>query len=361
MNERRDLEWLVALQEWWGIYNEDYCNGMLRPVSIVLTRSSSRVLGSWDGERRLLSISARHIERDAWQEVMATMRHEMAHQLAEEVLGARDEAPHGAAFQQACRTLRVEPRATAVGPDSVAAESDDAAARLTRIVSKLMALGTSPNENEAAAAMRKARALMLEHNVGEVKEDRSRSFSHRAVGEVRKRHAAWEYTLTRVLTDFFFVRGIWGPDYDACAVRGGTRLFLYGTPANLDMADYVHGFLASLLPELWLAHKRERAIRGDRLRLQFYDGVLHGFLRKLRDDERSEQHHPKALVWTGDPRLDDYYRWHNPRVRMRGGGMRTVTDAFHAGQEAGRSVTIHRPIQAGQESGGPIRHLGPGQ
>lgn len=360
MGSRRDLEWLVALQEWWGIYNDEYCGGRLAPVSIELSLDATQELGSWDGERRLLRISATHVERDAWQEVMATMRHEMAHQYAEEILGARGEAPHGPSFREACRLLRIEPRATASRPDAVAAAADDAAARLTRIVSKLLALGSSPNENEAAAAMRKARALMLEHNVGVVKEDRARSFVHRPVGEIRRRHPAWEYTLTRVLTDFFFVRGIWAEDYDARAAKGGSRLFLYGTPANLDMAEYVHAFLASLLPELWKAHKRERSIRSDRPRLQFYDGVLHGFLRKLREEERPQAPRTEALVWQGDPRLDAYYRWHNPRIRMRGGGMRTVTDAFFAGQEAGRSVTIHRPLQAGDGSGGPVRRLGAG-
>ena len=359
MESRRELDWLVALQEWWGLYNDEYCRGHLGPVSIALTHDNSQELGSWDGQRRLLRIAAEHVACDEWQEVMATMRHEMAHQYAEEVLGALDEPPHGPSFREACRILRVEPRASSSQPDRVAAEADDGAARLTRIVSKLLALGSSPNENEAAAAMRKARTLMLEHNLGVVREDRLRSFAHRAVGEIKQRHPAWEYTLTRVLTDFFFVRGIWAQDYDAPSARSGTRLFLYGTKANLDMAEYVHAFLASLLPELWRAHKRERRLRSERPRLQFFDGVLHGFLRKLREQEQPTDARETALVWTGDPRLDDYYRWHNPRVRMRGGGVRTVTEAFFAGQEAGRSVTIHRPIQEGGASG-PVRRIGRG-
>ncbi len=361
MDERRELEWLLAIQEWWSLYNDEYCRGHLRPVSIALSHENAEELGSWDGARRLLRIAAAHVVQDPWQEVMATMRHEMAHQYAEEILGASGEPPHGPSFREACRILRVEPRASASRSDQVAAEADDTAARLTRIVSKLLALGSSPNENEAAAAMRKARALMLEHNVGIVREDRSRSFVHRAVGEIKRRHAQWEYTLTRVLTDFFFVRGIWAEDYDAQGARSGSRLFLYGTKANLDMAEYVHAFLASLLPELWRAHKREHRIRSDRPRLQFFDGVLHGFLRKLREQEEAVDPRAAALVWTGDPRLDDYYRWHNPRVRMRGGGVRTVTEAFFAGQEAGRSVTIHRPIQGGEAASVPMRRIGRGE
>ncbi|MDA0372622.1 MAG: SprT-like domain-containing protein [Planctomycetota bacterium] len=360
MEHARELEWLVALHEWWGYYNDEYCRGQLQPVSIALSRGTTKELGSWDGRRRLIEISAAHIQTDAWQDVMSTMRHEMAHQFAEEVLVAHGEPPHGPAFRKACRILRVEARATASGPDAVAAAADDAAARLTRVVSKLLALGSSPNENEAAAAMRKARALMLEHNVGIVQEDRTRSFQHRGIGEIRKRHPAWEYTLTRVLTDFFFVRGIWAEDYDAESAKGGTRLFLYGTKANLEMAEYVHAFLSSLLPQLWRAHKRENALRTERPRLQFYDGVLHGFLRKLREQDRPADPRATALVWRGDPRLDEYYRWLNPRIRMRGGGTRTVTDAFFAGQEAGRSVTIHRPLQSGDGSSGPVRRLGAG-
>src|SRR5690606_32121113 len=156
----RVVEWTRALALWWAYYNSEYVDEALVEPSFRLVDGMAD-LGRWDRDRREIRIALQHLRDDPWQEVMATLRHEMAHQFADEVLRATAEPPHGPAFREACRRLRVEPSATARGPDGAAAAANDEAARLTRLVSKLLALGASPNENEAAAAMRKARELML--------------------------------------------------------------------------------------------------------------------------------------------------------------------------------------------------------
>jgi hypothetical protein len=346
MNAPRDqqaAEWTRQLVLWWRLYNREYAGERLREPRLALVAGLA-ALGQWDAERRLLALRFEHVRDDPWQEAMATLRHEMAHQFADEVLLAHGESAHGPAFARACRLLRVEARASARGADPVAAAADDEAARLTRKISKLLALGSSPNQHEAASSMRLARALMLEHNLDVVEQDRARGYRRRTLGPVKARHAAFENSLGTILSEFYFVEVIWADDYDPPAGTSGTALFAYGTESNLELAGYVHAFLWELLPRLWEEQRRSLGLAGERNRLRYFEGVVSGLLERLREEERARLTQQRALVWRGDPRLSEYYRWFHPRIRQVRGAGRPVTEAYEAGQQAGRQVRIQRPI-----------------
>lgn len=341
--ERAEIAWTRQLRLWWRHYNREYADGALCEPNLHLS-AAERELGAWDAERREIRIARAHVARDPWIEVMGTLRHEMAHQYAHEVLGAGGEAPHGPAFRRACRVLRADPapRAGAAAP----AAGDDPVAALTRRVSKLLALGASPNRHEAEAAVALARRLMLQHNLDWVAADEARAFSARRLGPVRKRHPAWTKRLGNLLEESFFVEIVWGPDYDASEDLAGSALLAYGTPENLELAEYVHGYLSAVLPDLWRAHRRASGLKGDTGRMDFFDGVLAGFAAKLRDESRRTAAQDPALIWRGDPRLSEYFRWHQPRLRTTyGSGRRHAT--FADGQAAGRGLHLRRPLGPG--------------
>lgn len=339
------------LLRWWRTYNRDYAEGRLH-LPILDVTSMSSCLGSWSHARRELRISYEHILRDPWHVVLGTLRHEMAHQYADEVLGAVEEVAHGATFQRACRVMRADPAARArdAAPTTPQEGPEDPAERVMRRVSKLLALGGSPNEHEAASAVQKARALMLEHNVDVVAMDRARGFDVRVLGGVRRRRAAWERRLVGLLPEFFFVEVISCPDYDAVEDVEGHSYHVYGTTANLAMAEYVHAYISSILPGLWEQHRAAHRLPGDRDRLQFFEGVVAGFRKKLEREESTRLAGEHALVWRGDARLEEFYRWHHPRIRTRYAAARPRSAAFGAGQEAGRRVTLRRPLTS--EGGG---------
>ena len=355
--DRTQTEWsrcfhlALRVLEWWRRYNRDYAEERLRAPVVHVVPMPGR-LGSWDRERRELRIAYEHIVRDPWHVVMGTLRHEMAHQYADEVLGAGDEVAHGSAFQRACRVLRADPAASAplgaATGDTGGAE--DPTERVMRRVSKLLALGGSPNEHEAASAVQKARALMLEHNLDVVTMDRERGFEVRVLGGVRRRRAAWEARLVGLLPEYFFVEVITCPDYDAATDTEGNSYHVYGTAANLAMAEYVYAYISSILPGLWERHRATHAIPGDRDRLQFFEGVVAGFRKKLESEESARVASDNALVWRGDTRLTAFYRWHHPRVRATYSAGRARGAAFGAGHEAGRQVTLRRPLTS--DSGG---------
>lgn len=350
-----DFAWLTQIAREWFEINREYLDGAMRMPSFRSSGSSSE-LGAWHREPRLIEISAAHVSAAPWVEVLATLRHEMAHQYVDEVMGVHDEVPHGPAFRRACRLLRVEPDASG----ALAGSADPGADRVRRLVEKLLALGGSPNENEAAAAMRKARTLMFDHEVDAVQRDVERHYVVRTVGRVRRRHDAWELLLGGLLAEFFFVETIWAGDYDAALDVEGKSLHVYGTPANVAMAEYVHGYLTHVMDELWQTWARTSTRPlGARARLQYLHGVLLGFRQKLREQERervaaSAATGSTALVWRGDPRLVAFYRWHNPRVRTIGRRAVELTEARVAGREAGRKVTIHRPLEGGSSQVGGL-------
>jgi hypothetical protein len=207
----------------------------------------------------------------------------------------------------------------------------------------VLSLADSPNEHEAQVAVAKAQRLLLEYNLEVVGADRARGFGVRCLGAVKSRRTAAELWLAAILQDYFFVEVLWVPTYEPATDRGGTVLQVHGTPANLDMAHYVHGYLTGLLESLWQAYRQTRGLAGNRERQRYCAGVLEGFHGRLKEQER-RLHATAALVWQGDARLRAYYRYLNPRVHTRHGRGVRRTEAYRHGVEEGRRVTIRRPL-----------------
>ena len=303
-----------------------------------------RTLGTWELHTRTLNIAFRHVASDPWGVVMETLRHEMAHQFADEILLSQDERPHGTAFRIACRKLRCTPTATASSVTVLAAtDAEKQEEHLAGRLRKLLALADSPNEFEARAALQKARQLLVKHNLALVEDDRRRSFSSRTLGVVKRRHASYELWLGSLLNRFFFVEVLWQESYDAQHDREGTALEIYGTTHNLDMAEYVHGYLCAVMDDLWRHYRDEAAIDSNRERLRYFAGVVEGFCQALESQE-GELARSHDLVWRGDPRLREYYRYVNPRIRTRHTQGVRATDVFDAGKAAGSNVTIRKPL-----------------
>jgi hypothetical protein len=336
--------WNRKLYRWWAQYNDDYLHGALNQPLIELDDGIER-LGQWDSQRRRISISASHIERDPWSLVLDTLRHEMAHQYVSEVLDSGgSESAHGASFRETCGLLRCSPRArsTVTEGDKAGESRDD---RIHRRLRKILSLAASANEHEAQVAVNKAQRIMLEYNIDIVEFDREREFGNRALGPIKGRHAAWELWLAMVLNGFFFVEVLWGWSYDALKDREGTTLIVYGTETNLDMAEYVYDYVSALLDRLWQGYKKEAGLESNRERMRYYAGVIQGFYSKLEED-RQRASAETALVWKGDSRLGQYYSYLNPNVVTRRSGGVSASAAYVDGLSDGRLVNIHKPVSS---------------
>lgn len=347
------LEWEESL---WILLAE--IRDRMRPPLFTLKNLKSR-LGTWDRERREISISLNLVFRHSWDSVREVLRHETAHQLAEEVLGGHDEPPHGPAFQEACRLLGADPRASAelrpLDETCLAETRADGDRRLER-ARKLLALGGSPNRHEAEAAMAKAHEMMLKYNLDLLEARAPREYVSLFVLEPRLRHPIEHYHLAALLQDFYFVRCVWPTAFVLEKAKMGRALEATGTVQNVRLAGYVCDFVRCFIDGEWERYNRERGLDRHR-KSDFAVGIVQGFRSRLAKHAGSPEavaaHRNEALVLLKDPQLDEHLARRYPRLVSvrRCGGMRDPA-VLRAGVRAGERLVLHKGIETRGRSGG---------
>ncbi|HQY62135.1 MAG TPA: DUF2786 domain-containing protein [Polyangiaceae bacterium] len=328
---------LRELVEHHRLLNASLFRGALTTPRVELVPVESR-LGRWVPSSRTIEISSSLVVREPWGTVVEVLKHEMAHQYMSERHGDLDETAHGPVFRELCARLAIDGRATGL-PDA----TDPASDRIASRVARLLALAESPNVHEAEAAMLAAQRLLLKHNLDLSAARAARGHSFRHLGRPTGRVTEAERALSLILAHHFFVECIWIPVYRPLEGKRGSVLEVCGTPENLEIAEYVHGYLLRTAERLWAEHKRARGLPGDADRRRFLAGVMHGMLEKLGRDAMAQQE--DGLVWVRDADLHGYYRRRHPHVRhVRSAGERR-TAAYAEGREAGRGIEIHKGIK----------------
>ncbi|MEZ4392035.1 MAG: DUF2786 domain-containing protein [Polyangiales bacterium] len=342
---------LRALAATWGDYNHTYFRGLMRPPALGLADARGSY-ARWVREHRRIEF-ARHALRElTWGQIDEVLKHEMAHQYVDEVLGRLDETAHGPAFQRVCEDRGIDARASGAPEHAPTAEEKQVLERIAR----LLALAGSPNEHEAQAAMNAARRLMLKHNLDAGRAKAARGFVFRNLGEAVTRIDEATSYIGTILAEFFFVEVITVRVWRVREGRHGSVLEVTGTPENVAMAEYVFSFLNHTADALWTLHKRQLGIRGDKDRRQFRAGVMRGFWEKLGVERKSNE--ASGLIWVGDPALSEFFRKRFPRIRSvtRGGGAKG--EAYDHGRSQGRELVLRKGVDGGGGDRG--LRLGPG-
>jgi hypothetical protein len=208
----------------------------------------------------------------------------------------------------------------------------------------------SPNEHEAATAMRLANKYLLKYNLSLNEGSYNPSYSVRHLGNSSPRIQEYEYTLARILQDHFFVQVVWVFSYDPLADKPGRVLQVAGTSENLEMAEYVYRYITGLIEPLWKTH-RTRAQGGTRLR--YLAGLLRGFEEKL-ESQKVQLREEHGLVWKGDPLLKEFYRYMSPRLERRGSSGVRRGDDYAAGLRDGKEITLRRGVGGATERRGRL-------
>jgi hypothetical protein len=331
---------LHELREQHRLLAHIHFNGSLELPQIELVPTRAR-LGRWVAATRTIELSRPLVLTYPWGVVIEVLKHEMAHQYVSEVLGERDETAHGPSFRAVCERLGID--AAASGMPSAPRTEDPALKKVGDRIARLLALAESPNVHEAEAAMAAAQRLLLKHNI-ELRDARAaRGYVWRHLGAPTGRTTEAERLLSLLLNKHFFVEAIWIPVYRPLEGKRGSVLEICGTPENVEIAEYVHGFLLATAERLWREHKAKLGIRGDRDRRTFLAGVMSGMTEKLdREAKKSAQ---AGLVWVADGDLLAYFRRRHPHVRhVRYAGQRR-SEAYVHGREAGRQIVIHKGMR----------------
>lgn len=329
-----------ALLSAWHSCNCDFFRDALRPPVIALDDTVVR-LGQWHGAERRLSLSRPLVRTRSWRAVREVLKHEMAHQYVDEVLGITDETAHGPAFLRVCAERHIDARAAGAVDegDGQGADKNDEDDRVMRRVQKLLALADSDNENEAEAAANAAQRLMLEHNIA-AQGRTGRLYITRALGPPVVRLYTHERLLAGLLARHFFVEVVFCQAYLPDVGRRGSYIEVSGTVDNLAMAEWIFNFLLGAAERTCQQQIKAGVVVG-RDRLRFLTGFMGGVSEKLAREatKTSEQ----GLVWTGDPDLAAHVRRLHPRLYAS--SLRTVVNEAHLrGRAAGNDVVISRPV-----------------
>lgn len=339
-----------AIQKSYQQLNGSLFRFSLRAPAFELVGGGER-LGRWVPAPRTLELSRDLLVNHGWGVLEEVLKHEMAHQYVDEVLGVRDEPAHGPAFRKVCQERGIDARA-AGAPDVPPGTAQNPV--LERIA-KLLALAESPNEHEAQAAMSAAQRLMLKHNIEAAVSGVTSSYCFRHLGKPTGRVSEQERRLAMILDQFFFVQVIWVPVWRVSEAKRGSVLEVCGSKENVELAAYVYDFLMYTSDALYRADRKRRRDRSHRSRRKYLAGVMSGFHERLEGErQRSEA---QGLVWVGDAELGGYFRRRHPHVRWARHAISTGGEAYSRGQTAGRNIVLHRGVKAG--AGGVIRQLPP--
>jgi hypothetical protein len=343
------MEWDRAI---WGLPKAD--RQKMRKPLLILSDMKSRH-GYWSAARNEIGLSRDLVFNHPWDAVREVLRHEMAHQYVDQVIGEKSETAHGPRFRTACQVLQVNSRACGelnTLHDLVQSQSLSEADRILIRVKKLMALAQSPNRHEAEAAMLKAHELIARYNIDLFSKTASREFISVFVGKPALRHTRDQYCLGSLLVDFYFVQGLWITAWVLDRGKDGRVLEISGTAPNVKIASYVHDYVTHYIQTQWSEYNRHRNLTRHR-RTDFAVGTIEGFRAKLDARRHPSACHAgsQAMVKARDLQLAGYMADRYPSVqRMPGRLLRVDRRVMDAGIDAGSRLVIAEGITEKKQS-----------
>jgi len=231
-------------------------------------------------------------------------------------------------------------------------------------VAKLMALSESANPNEAAAALTKARELMIEYQLGEgdvaFTTEKSR-ITDAKVPNIQTPRQIWETELGTAVAQAFNCK---------CLFNKYT-LFFYGTPEDLEITTYTFEQLRFRIRDMAYhatgqhteAMKRKyglESVRGQLFgpehpktwRMAYVAGVVDGIKSKLREMMKHDSPEVTTLVVVRHTAVEKYVNEKYAKIRAVDLQMTAGHDgAYNRGYKEGRDMDVrpgiegHRPDQ----------------
>jgi hypothetical protein len=346
-----EMEWDLAIA--W--FPAEVKRAARRPgFSLIHT---THLLGQWmPAPVREIRISETCVLNHPWYAVVDVLRHEIAHQLADELYGEA-EPPHGEAFRDLCHFLHANPRTSGDYPtldDAVLADRASDGDRIMARIRKLLALSGSPNQHEAELAMAKARELMAKHQLDPAEPTPADDFVSIVLGEASLRHGLEVHALASLIRDHYSVRTIWIPMAVPALGKVGRALEVCGTRLHVQLAHYAFDFVTHVIAGEWRTY-RPGVRLGANGRRDFALGMVAGF-RALLDEQLRTSPQVQALVRCADPALEDYFEERHPhQTQTRAGrGVRIDHGLRQDGEALARRIGLRRGVQP---TAGPGRRL----
>ena len=309
---------------------------------------SKRKLGTWDKTNRTITISVHTLRNYSWEQVVNVIKHETAHQIVDELLVTDDNLPHGEAFKKACNILGLDPEQEM--PSSPVNEDIPERDRIAMKIQKLLALGDSPNKNEAENAVAKAHELMLKYNISVCSSDQKRHFTVRPIGPTSGKIPSYYSPLCNILSDFYFVEPIFYSYFENKAVE------IFGEPHNLDIAEYVFHFLINEANRQWKELKKSPEYKGkySHTKVGFMMGFFYGVKEKLAASHKAAENSiPETSmlpVKKNDKILKEKFRNHYTSLKTRYSSSPTNLNGYSQGKTQGKNTAIRSAMKSSSNS-----------
>lgn len=330
---------LKEIVQHWRYYNQTLFGRSMKVPQFQTHEGMSR-LGYWSNHQRMISISKDLIFSEPWYKVLAVLQHEMAHQFVDEVMQSPNVPPHGELFQSVLKKFGIEQE-----HESGIKDMNNENTPVLSKVRKLLSLAQSSNQHEAENAMKLANELMLKWNIQHQSDTDEMQYCYRQLGKPG-RVSLFFKMLSQILSDYFFVDSIWVSSYDVRKKKSGRVLEICGKQENLEIASYVYDYLKNCVEQLWKQYKKENP---DANKNNYQYGLMLGFLQKLQNQQQAHEEQ-NALVWLGDPLLDEYFSNRHPRVRkMSSSNIRVHQKSLKDGKAHGQNIVIHKGINDKKE------------
>lgn len=188
-------------------------------------------------------------------------------------------------------------------------------------VQKLLALATSPNENEAKLAAAKAHELLTKYNLSLEQVEESRlGEEYGALDKDQERTAKpiEDRYILSILQQYFYVKVVtcvrtqklpWGTNRKA-----GYKFTLIGRKHNVQIARYVYDFLFRSFRSTFIEFCKQNGFRASgaaaRVRKGYYRGLYYGLAEQLEANRQKALAAEKALVVAEDKNIDKFMEQH---------------------------------------------------
>lgn len=361
--------WVINLQETFNEIQDEvfkHTGKWLKVPNFCVNPNLNWAWGLWEKSNRTITLSTKLLRNYEWAAVKYVMKHEVAHLMVDELFVV-EHFPHGEAWKRACTILNIDPNVT-TNDKYLSQFKGGSVSPIVDKIQKLLAHGNdiSISTEESQLFLNKAQELIIKYNVSLNSNSKDNNFfTIRPVGPLVDGHRAWLSAVSGLVASYYNVSCIW------MYCNEKRRMEFFGTPENLDVAEYVFHALLTQAESLWEQYKEnhnEKAkndpnyllsigttYRGNAHRISkasFMRGLVNGYNAKLRSEKRiildSFTPNDRAVISANDGILKEAYKKHyKPRNLAKSA---CKGQGYWDGHKAGSSLSLAMGVTSGSGS-----------
>lgn len=311
--------------------------GYLCPIDVVVFEGNN--LGYFDHHSYQIGINKALVFSAKDSVIKDILRHELAHYLTFLTFGP-GVMPHGEEFKSICMKhgwpLEVS-KASMNVEIANEVEGDLASEKVLNKIKNLLKLAESSNPHEAELATLKANQLLLKHNLNYTNLSQDEYLYVKKV-VVQKRKDAKLGAIYDILRHFM-VRPIL--NYG----KGEVSIEVTGRRTNIELADYIAGFLNEELERQWLLVKKEKSLKGVRAKNSFFHGMAKGYDQKMKESQKSFSSAEERALMVISNQLDKDVQRIYRRLSSTASNSSRDNASYNLGAAAGKSLNINKGVK----------------